>query len=354
MPESSKKKFNYGALVAPILAIGVILYYTLSNPDVKNLGSAIAHFNPTYLIGTLLCVLIYVCSEAAILQTGCNLFPGEMNYLHSIRASLIGFYYSALTPFSSGGQPMQVAYMRRWKVPTSASSSIMVISFYFWHICYGIISIIAFIVYRSMLVTSIGLLIVCIIGILISLACVLGATLIMFNVDFRPLILFFVRLLKKIKVVINEEKVDHAVNKWIDDFKEAFVILKKYPLDMMKMLLFSATKIFGYLLITYVLYKGFGLSGMSFLSLLLLQALVNSAVAFIPTPGASGASEGVFFILFGAIFTDGTALPAMLIWRGFTYYMFLFVGAFMNIIDGVNDFRLRLKKNKPNEDFLPD
>ena len=349
MVEGKKRKINYGTIISTVIAIGVILYFAFSDPDVKNLGSLLREFNFAYIMACLACVLVYVLFEGGIYYVACRRFPGEMTYLRSVKSAFIGFYYSALTPFSSGGQPMQVAYMRKWKVPTSSSTSLMVLSFFFWHICTSIISIVAFISYRATLKANSALLIACIVGILISLICVSAGAAILMNLNIKPIAKFFLKILKKIKIVKSEEKIDIALDKWVDDFKEAFVILKKYPIEMMAMLLLTALKVIAYSSVAYLLYRGFGLSELSYGSILLMQVLLSSAVAFVPTPGASGASEGAFYIFFSTVFINGTTFPAMLLWRGFTYYIFILIGAALNIFDGINDVRVGLKKDNSND-----
>ena len=53
------------------------------------------------------------------------------------------------------------------------------------------------------------------------------------------------------------------------------------------------------------------------------------SASYTPLPGASGAQEGGFLLYFRGIFKDGTIGLALLIWRFFTYYLFLIVGVFM-------------------------
>ena len=55
-------------------------------------------------------------------------------------------------------------------------------------------------------------------------------------------------------------------------------------------------------------------------------SFVYMITAFVPIPGASGGSEGVYFMLFSPILgTIGTP-TTMLIWRFITYYLGLIVG----------------------------
>ena len=50
------------------------------------------------------------------------------------------------------------------------------------------------------------------------------------------------------------------------------------------------------------------------------------SASYTPLPGASGAQEGGFLLYFNGIFTEGTIGLALLVWRFFTYYIFLLIG----------------------------
>lgn len=43
----------------------------------------------------------------------------------SIDVSMIGFFYSAVTPAAAGGQPFQVLHMHRRGIPTGTATSVI-------------------------------------------------------------------------------------------------------------------------------------------------------------------------------------------------------------------------------------
>ena len=60
--------------------------------------------------------------------------------------------------------------------------------------------------------------------------------------------------------------------------------------------------------------------------------LLFVSASYTPLPGASGAQEGGFLIFFAGAFTQGTIGLALLVWRFFSYYLFLLVGALISIV----------------------
>ncbi|WRK55782.1 hypothetical protein SD457_05395 [Coprobacillaceae bacterium CR2/5/TPMF4] len=56
-------------------------------------------------------------------------------------------------------------------------------------------------------------------------------------------------------------------------------------------------------------------------------SFVYMITAFVPIPGASGGSEGVYYMLFSPILGSVGTPTSMLIWRFMTYYLGLILGA---------------------------
>ena len=75
--------------------------------------------------------------------------------------------------------------------------------------------------------------------------------------------------------------------------------------------------------------------------------MVDLSASFFPLPGGTGASELSFTVLFGQLFSGGTLFWAMLIWRFFTYYMYIIQGIGVMIYDSVHgNKKLEWQKRK--------
>lgn len=55
--------------------------------------------------------------------------------------------------------------------------------------------------------------------------------------------------------------------------------------------------------------------------------------AFVPIPGASGGSEGVYFMLFSPVLGEIGTPTTLLIWRFVTYYLGLILGGLVFAVD---------------------
>ena len=83
-----------------------------------------------------------------------------------------------------------------------------------------------------------------------------------------------------------------------------------------------------------------------FLPCFVTTVAVTSAVYFVPTPGNSGAAEGTFFVVFSAL-SSGYVFWAMLIWRFFSYYIYIILGPIIYF-----KIHLEKKRHKENADVL--
>lgn len=81
------------------------------------------------------------------------------------------------------------------------------------------------------------------------------------------------------------------------------------------------------LLMTYIVYRGFHLTGNNVLKILALQAAICIAVEMMPVPGAQGVTELVYQTVFFNIFPNIYLIPSMLVIRGMGFYFLLFISS---------------------------
>ena len=127
----------------------------------------------------------------------------------------------------------------------------------------------------------------------------------------------------------------------LDTYHEAVHGLLRSPVQILIQCLCSALSLLALTGSIVFVYYAFGLSGTSWDELLTLSFLLFVSASYTPLPGASGAQEGGFMYYFNGIFPGGTKGLALLIWRFFTYYLFLFTGAATLLLE-----RFRLWRSK--------
>ena len=68
-----------------------------------------------------------------------------------------------------------------------------------------------------------------------------------------------------------------------------------------------------------------GLGSVGLVNFIMLQSIVSLAVSAVPLPGAVGASESGFLVMFSGFLSSSQLLPVMVLSRGISFYGFLAV-----------------------------
>ena len=75
------------------------------------------------------------------------------------------------------------------------------------------------------------------------------------------------------------------------------------------------------------------------MELITMGVLLYIGASYTPLPGASGAQEGGFAVLFKGIFPDARLFVALLIWRFSTYYLNVIVGAVVATVSSIRGIK---------------
>jgi len=80
-----------------------------------------------WMITAFLCMIGYWLMESIELHWLVRCLYEGVPFFADARTAMIGQLYSALTPFASGGQPVQLVYMKRDGLDTGGAASVLVI-----------------------------------------------------------------------------------------------------------------------------------------------------------------------------------------------------------------------------------
>ena len=136
----------------------------------------------------------------------------------------------------------------------------------------------------------------------------------------------------------------------LESYHEALRDLVHQPKQMLLQLLCSFLSILGLTGSVVFVYWAFGLSQTGWDILLTLSCMLFISASYTPLPGASGAQEGGFLLYFNGIFTEGTIGLALLVWRFFTYYIFLLIGIIFVLGERILHI-IRERKEKNQQTF---
>jgi|UniRef100_A0A7V3RFH1 uncharacterized protein (TIRG00374 family) len=277
---------------------------------------------------------------------------GSITFLQSFKSTIIGNFFSMLTPSSTGGQPMQVVYMNKIGVPPGISTSIMVFKMIAWQ---GAIEIVAIFELRRaiFLMNSVpAALSLAFIGFVISSFTI--AILILFNFNRKVYNTFFSILRKTISLLKFSKKmkpkIDKILNRFdreIENYADSTKYFTKNSYILIIVFFLSIISSVSGLLLVFPAIAAMGLfhNGIQdILDVLAIQSLATLIIYFSPTPGSSGTAEGEFYLFFSAIIPLRYLATITLEWSILRYFIPLFVGFVIVVIESLKGLKIEPKK----------
>lgn len=339
-----KKKINLkkGKLSTNVINIIIVvcifvglLTYMFAVDGIDNMVYIAKNLNYKWILVGFLCMVIYWILEAICLYVVTKKTYKNQKFLSSLRVSMIGQLFNCITPFSSGGQPMQAVAMVNEGKKLSNTASILLIKFIVYQatlVIYTLLLIILKYAYFKSLVSNFVYL--ALIGFLVNFVIIIFLLLIGINKKFVYKFLSVIyRLLGKIKILKNVEEHLEKLSTSIDSFNKQFQIIKKEKLMILRLAIYTTIQLTVYFFVTYAVYKAFGQSGASVINIISAQAFLMMVMAFVPIPGAGIAAEGGFLVIFNTFFENGTINMAILSWRIYTFYLPIIFGALFLIVN---------------------
>ncbi len=344
--QKKKKRQNIFRLVYISATIVVILLIGLLNHDIDTLKEIIPQINKKWIAVSLLAMIMFWLSDAFLLKQVTSYIFGKQRFIKSLKIGIMGLYYGALTPFSSGGQPMQVVYMRREGIPIGTSTSIITIKFIVYELSLCLLYVIAMLAKGSFFFQNYHHIFwITTAGFILNLIAVGFISMVFLNRPITEKIVHgFIHFLSKLKIIRKEEKRTAHIDNLIDDFFVSSTYIKNNIAHFFLSILISVVNLGFLFAIPYLIYRAFGLHNESFMLIFTLQAFLFLAVSFVPLPGAAGASEGGFYIFFSKFFGSIPIFMPMIIWRFLTYYLIILLGSLWVITSEVKHIH-RSKKD---------
>lgn len=284
-------------------------------------------------VGLLIC---YVLIRALTLHVYLASEGSNISFVKSLTVTGIGQFYSAITPSSSGGQPLEVLSMSRWGVSGPVATAAVTVQFIGFQLALLALGAALWIIDRSQVALHLGpVRWFVVLGFFINSAMplfvgVLGLNRKVLNALSRGA----VWLLTRLRIVRDQDAAQAKVNRLMGEYQSSVAALFRKPLLAAKVFLLSLIQIALMMSIILCVYRAFWLHGVQPVTLVTLQALLYIGASFMPLPGASGAQEYGFSVFFGGIFPEEAMLSAIFVWRAITYYLLMLIGFISVVAEG--------------------
>lgn len=345
------KKSIFNALFLVTLIV-LTFWLIFKDQDIKKILNLLSDISPIFLVICFVLVILYVCSESVIIQHLLNAVSIKIPLLSCIRYSFVGFFYSCITPSASGGQPMQIYYMRKQgiDIPTSTIVLMLVtIEYKFVLVFVGLMVVL----FGQGLLSTLDWEVCTFLylGIGLNFVCVAGMCfLVFFPGSAKKIIMKGYSFLKKIRILKEKNNRTWRLNRSMNTYKRASQFLKEHKLAIFNTTIISFLQRFFLFFITYVVYRSFGKNSIDAVTITILQAIISISVDMLPLPGGMGISERLYLLIFTPIFGGATTVAAsMLVSRGFSYYVLVIVSGIISILTHITVGRNKLSDKKLEE-----
>lgn len=329
-----KNKKNVWNAIFFLFIVGVTFYLLLKDQELPLIFDSIRRTNIVYLLFGIVAVIFFVCCEAVIIHYLMIKLQSPLGLRRCMKYSFIGFFFACITPCSTGGQPAQLYYMKKDKANLGIASLMLLevtIAYKATLIFLGILMVTIkkkFVFHY--LGKYIGLLYF---GIVMNIIVVLGLALLLYHSKaLRKLVDKLISFLASINIIKDRtvmlEKADAAFSKYDEGAK----FLKGQKKIKAVVFIITLVQRIALFLVTYLVYRAFGLSTYGVVEIIALQSVISIAVDMLPLPGGIGASENLFLIIFKKIFGNNLIMPGMLLSRGISYYGLLIISAVITIV----------------------
>ena len=316
------------SILVIVLSVAAVICIAFGNQELHDAWDAVRRLDLLYILGLLGCWAVYAGGDGVgiwfcLRRQGFLLSAGAI-----VRITLCGFFYSNITPGASGGQPMQVAAMNKAGVPVGNGTTTVTIRLICNQFMVSVLSLAFLIANREFIYRQLeGAIWFVRVGWVINFAVVPLVLLAAFRRAWiRKLVNGLISLLAKIRILKDPETTRRSADEVLDTYHTALNSLLRSPGEIIRQCLCSTASLLALTGSIVFVYHAFGMSGTPWYHLMSLAFLLFVSASYTPLPGASGAQEGGFLFYFRGIFTGGTIGLALLTWRFFTYYLFIFVG----------------------------
>ena len=317
----------------------VLCIWLLKQYSIQALWKMMLGMRPLWILAALGLMVVYWVFESLGLHLAVSRFVPTQNPGDTFCATMIGQFFDCITPFSSGGQPMQAWYLVKKGVSLSFASCSLLIKFIVYQFVLTIYSALTLLLcFKSFAgrISSIGWLIF--VGFGVNLLVITGLLCLGFLRRPTEKVLYgSVSMLKKVKLISEQaaSKAKERIQKELMEFYEGFAQIRQDIGGILAMSALTAVQLTAFFLIPLCIFYAFGLGKADVLLMICAGAFVLNFTSFIPLPGAAAGAEIGFHTIFSIFFPTHILSVAILFWRLLTFYLPICVGGCFTATAGV-------------------
>lgn len=330
--QKKKKIIGNGSFLAIVFFLTI--YMVFKGKDIQEIWKAILSASWQYLLLGMVCVVLFVIGESVIIFYMMRTLGVKVQMSHCALYSFVGFFFSCITPSATGGQPMQIYYMKKDRLDIPISTLVLMIVTITYKAVLVLIGVMICLFGHGFLEEHLGEhMWIFYLGLGLNIFCVSFMLMLVFAPGLAKfLMLKGLRILEKFHIMRQNPQRMERLSASMDQYHETAAFWtghKRVILNVFMLTFIQRTFLFT---VTYWVYCSLGLTGYSIIMVTILQSVISISVDMLPLPGGMGISESLYLILFVPVFGSQMLLPSMLLSRGISYYGLLLISAVMTCV----------------------
>lgn len=308
------------------------VYGVFHGEDMGQMLAAVRQVDIRWLIPGVALVIFFIWGESIIIWYMMRSFHIFLKRRVCFLFSSVGFFFSCITPSASGGQPMQIYYMKKEKIPIPVSTVILMVVTITYKLVLVVIGM-GILVFGGTFKEHYlkGILPVFYLGILLNVFCVSFMTLLVFHpVLANHILTGGLEWLEEHHLLKKRGERREKLHGAMRIYRETAEYLKHHKKMIVIVIFITFAQRLALFGVTWTVYRAFGMSGTGMSDIVLLQAVISVSVDMLPLPGGMGISETLFLKVFIPVFGQ-MLLPAMVLSRGLGYYSQLLISALFTV-----------------------
>lgn len=320
-----------------IVVIFLTFYSIFSGDSIDLVISNIKLVNIKYVFICMLLIAAYFIFQGLYMKLILKSLNKKITLSKGIFYSMVEFFFSAITPSSTGGQPVQLYYMNKDKISMKKSLITLILNTIYFKLTLIILGIIIMMFKSGILLSDKYLLIFFIIGFTVDLLVIIFCYLLLYKQSIiKKILRFFYSFKNKLSKDKNVD-IEQTVETKLNDYKNEVNYIKSHKKEVFIGFILTLLQRMFLFSVSYVIYKSFGLNKYNYFELVFIQISVQIAIEAMPLPGGTGVSEYLMNYAFINIFGANKASTAMMLTRAFSFYIPIIFCLILLIIRFIND-----------------
>ena len=314
-----------------LLLITIIVLYFVLKDDMNNIITTLGTMNYFFVVIAILFFFFYIVLRAYVNYLVVD-EKEKYTFLEAIKHNIIVLFFNGITPFSTGGQPMEIYMLTEHDIKLSKATNVTIQNFIFYQVAlvlYGLLAVSYNAIFHIFpKVPFLRHLVL--VGFLINTLVIVILAIITFSDKLtKKMIHLVLKIAKKLGILKKHKDLREKLDIKVDEFQTSSRKLLKDKKLFFKGVFLNFLALTCFYIIPLFLVLGLHSNSINMMDSITSSAYTLIVGSFVPIPGASGGIEYSFTQFFGNFISSDMINTVLLIWRFITYYLGMILGAIL-------------------------